>query len=268
MCIKSLKPRDYIYIFAEAENYIRHMVWRKLGIAPTNKYDYFEFIKKSIDANTYNINIATLNHDLLLERYLRENRIKYSDGFGEVVAGVRYWENTYSNSQNLYKLHGSIDWTTLHTDTSSIYGRIVGIVMDGDIDHPKNPAGEYMRSVPDPIEPNILIGTYNKVYEYTEDIFADVYCQFRDTLSKTDVAVITGYSFGDKGINNVLTEWLYSDPSHSIILIHPDPIYLIKTRARTAIRKAYSFIPSKFHMIPKKIEDVNWADIEKVLASL
>jgi len=105
-------------------------------------------------------------------------------------------------------------------------------------------------------------------YEYTEDIFADVYCQFRDTLSNTDVVLIVGYSFGDKGINNVLTEWLYSDPTHSIIIVHPDPENLIKVRARTAIRKAYSFIPTKFHMIPKRVESLNWIDIETVLENL
>ena len=74
------------------------------------------------------------------------------------------------------------------------------------------PVGESM--------PLLLIGTFNKVAEYSRGIFLDLHHRFRSTLREADRLVVCGYSFGDKGINTAVIEWYYAKrgrrfPDHS-----------------------------------------------------
>ena len=56
----------------------------------------------------------------------------------------------------------------------------------------------------------LLVGTFNKVSEYSQGIFRELHYRFRRTLHKADQLVVCGYSFGDKGINSEIIEWYYA----------------------------------------------------------
>lgn len=259
------EPIRFIDVFGEAENYIRHTVWRKL-VKDDDKHQHLAFLSDAInDEDTLMVNVATLNHDLLIENHLTEKKICFYDGFGSPTNGVRYWENHFADKNNLLKVHGSINWFTFQPDDGDWFDDKIGIVLDEDIDHAKSPTGGLMRSTSDK-EPKILIGTFNKIYEYTESIFSDIYYQFRASLGRSKNLVISGYSFGDKGVNTAILEWLYKDRQNKIIVIHPYPDTLLNNTARMAIRKAYASIAKKnWVAIPKNIQETSWREIrEKV----
>ena len=255
-------PTRFIDVFSEAENYIRHTVWRKLSRSVAS-HQHPSFLSDAInDKDISIVNVSTLNHDLLIEQHLTDKQITFNDGFGSSSNGVRYWENHFTDKNNLLKIHGSINWLTLSPDDGNWFDDKIGIVLDGDIDHAKSQTGGLMRSLPEK-EPKILIGTFNKIYEYTESIFSDIYYQFRKLLSNTKHLVVSGYSFGDKGVNNAILEWLYSDRENKIIVIHCEPNRLLSEVSRGAIRKAYAGVAKEnFITISKNIQDTSWKEIK------
>lgn len=266
--VKKKMPRGSraIDLFREAENYIRHTVWRMLQKTSTDNHSHLNFLSDAInDQDMALVNMATLNHDGLIEKNLAENKVHFQDGFSSSDNGVRYWVNNFGERNNLLKIHGSVDWFTLHPDDGDWFDDKVGIVLDGDIDHPRSPGGQLMMSLPEK-EPYILVGTFNKIYEYTEGILSSIYYQFRNLLNKSKCLVITGYSFGDKGINTAIIEWLYSDRQNKIIIIHPNMDNLLRNAARSAITKSYTGMAKKnFINIPKYIQESSWKEIKSVL---
>lgn len=255
----------FIDLFAETENYIRHMAWRKLSEVTIGQTAYLSLFKDALlDKNMHVVNIATLNHDLLLENYLFQQQVLFNDGFGKTKRGVRYWENSFAERNNFLKLHGSINWFTLQPDHGSWFDQKIGIVLNGDIDHPKSPSGNMMRSQPP--EPLILTGTFNKITEYTGSIYNDVYFAYKNLLKNTRYLIVSGYSFGDKGINSAIIEWLFTNKKNKILVIHRDPKRLLMTDARRAIQRiANDIAPNNFTNIPKTIQYTSWKEIKKAL---
>jgi len=64
-----------------------------------------------------NIDIVTLNHDLLIENVMNGKNIKFIDGFKDKENDVRWFDpglyNDNSKKIRLFKLHGSINWYRL-----------------------------------------------------------------------------------------------------------------------------------------------------------
>ncbi len=242
-------------------------MWRRLVI-DLGHHQHLAFLSDSIkDKDALTVNVATLNHDLLIEKHLTDKKIEFYDGFSFPVNGVRYWDNNFADNNNLLKIHGSINWFNLKPDAGDWFDEQIGIVLDGDIDHAKSREGNRMRSTSEK-EPQILVGTFNKIYEYTESIFSDIYYHFRALLGKSNNIVISGYGFRDKGINNAILEWLYTNRQNKIIVIHPDPDILLNNAARMAIRKTYSGVArNNFVIIPKYIQDTSWMEIKTNIVS-
>lgn len=259
------KHTRFINLFAETETYIRHIVWRMILAVNISNAGYLSFLPEAFKDEKLNaVNIATLNHDLLLETYLDQQNISFQDGFGKSENGVRYWENNFLEKNNLLKLHGSINWFTLQFNGGSWFDERIGIVLDGDIDHSRNKDGRLMRSRPP--EPLILTGTFNKVGEYTGSIYSDIYSTFKTLLKTTNYLVVSGYSFGDKGINTAIVEWLFNNIRNKIVVIHPDSSRLLKQVARRAIQRiANDIAPENFTTLAKSIEKVSWGEIKKLL---
>lgn len=258
---KSKVKIRFIEIFAEAENYIRHTVWHMLNNVQMDNHTQLSFLSDAANDNKFVVNIASLNHDLLIEKHFADKNIPLSDGFGSNIKGVRYWENLFGNKNNLLKIHGSVNWFTLQPDIGNWFDEKIGIVLNGDIDHAKSRNGKMMRSMPVK-EPKILVGTFNKIYEYSDSIFSDIYYQFRKLLKNTSILVVSGYSFGDKGVNSAILEWLYTNKKNKIIVINRNPDRLLNITARGAIRKAFRGIAKEnFVKIIKQIENTSWKDI-------
>ncbi|MCC5790417.1 MAG: SIR2 family protein [Opitutales bacterium] len=179
------------------------------------------------------IHFATLNHDLLLDQFL-ESFHNSNYGTCEVIHGfdaqtrlgepngkdfrlfdpASFRETTspsYSSDKKqiiLYKLHGSIDWIEIkstpkngeafrkYIKTENILPKPDGII-----------SVEYL--------PRFLTGNVLKYHQYLAGIFADMHTRFRDNLRFGIInhLIVSGYGFGDPGINLLIGEWLSEDPS-------------------------------------------------------
>lgn len=255
----------HIDLFSETENYIKHTVWRMLSIS-TLDTTHLAFLSDSLKDIKYKVNIGTLNHDLLLEEHLARESINFYDGFDVPINNVRYWKSKFNESHCVIKLHGSINWSLLRPDEGGFFDENVGIVLNRDTDHALSKDGELMRDVG--FGPLILAGTFNKINEYTRSVFSELFYLFRQKLKITKFLIVAGYSFGDKGINTAILEWLYANKKNKIVIIHPNPSNLLSYKARYAIRKSYlGDAKNNFLSIPKKIEQVSWEEIKKILIS-
>ncbi|MFW6022408.1 MAG: SIR2 family protein [Halanaerobiaceae bacterium] len=242
-----------------SSNYINDMLSHYLAL-DNGKLQYLRFIKEIYQKeNIESINIFTLNHDILLEKYFRKESLNFNDGFREdedlSAVKIRIWDPDFINSWakvNLLKLHGSINWFRFRSKSNNKYrGYFFGALSSNNMPEGTLPEGG----------PLILTGRFNKIMEYNRSIYVDLHYNFYRLLDRTDIFIISGYSFNDKGINSWLIDWMYSSPEHSIILIHPHPEKCIE-QARYGIKHHWPGWKKKekIIVIPVPIEDFSWSD--------
>lgn len=250
----------------ESVNYIKDIVWHLLSTETTN-LDYLRPIKEVTAAHD-STDIFILNHDLLIETYLDSQGIPFVDGFGDPINGVRYWDRTLyqpcRHSTALFKLHGSIDWFLLRPDAASHWEEHVGIPDDWDHWHTRSPSGQLQTSVHG--RPVFLAGTFNKMLNYTDEIFLDLHYAFATRPHSADRLLVCGYSFGDKGINSQLVTWLYGNRGRRLLVCHPNHDKL-KRAARGAISKNWDRWQKSgnLRVIPYYIEDLDWSKISAAI---
>lgn len=246
----------------ESANCIRDVVWRCLLQAP-KRLDHFNLIRDAChDKNISNIDIYTLNHDTLLEQYLSNANIQVNDGFGSPQENSkRYWNPELFEKNDLkirlFKLHGSINWFAFTPNQKGGLEEIA-IPLDWDIWHTKDLNGQ--RQWPAGGRPKFLTGTFNKMLNYSSDIYADQHCQFHKSLQGTKTLIVCGYGFRDKGINIKIAEWVYADEQHKLLVIHPKPDELIAS-ARGVVSNNWNKwkTDSKLQVIDRGIEDTDWS---------
>ena len=157
------------------------------------------------------INLFTLNHDLIIEDYLTTKGISFADGFYSNSEGLncfdftKFWHS--SNKVRLVKLHGSID--RYYHDHSMIKVSDPRCIND-----PSN------NGFSDNFVPSVLSGRIVKMLDYSKPIHADLYGYFRIKLA-TEISklIVIGYGFGDKGINNALTQWFGLNSINRLIVV-------------------------------------------------
>lgn len=259
-----------IALTQEAMNYVSDTVWNMLDKESIENCHLKSIMNACIDDQIATVDLFTLNHDTVLDKLLRqfllERNMAPNDGFGRPINGVRYWEpdlfDSVPSKVRLFKLHGSIDWFRFRPNNGTWYDELVGIPSNQDAWHTRNPSNQAQYPIDG--RPLILIGTFNKMLQYTTSgIFAFLNCQFHCSLRRTQYLVISGYGFGDKGINSAITNWIYSSSDHRIIVIHHDPTQLMNN-ARAAIRHKWRDLENRnvLKAIPKRIEEVDWQEIK------
>ncbi|MFC1604402.1 SIR2 family protein [Planctomycetota bacterium] len=166
-----------------------------------------EFVKaflslKSNLISRSSIAFFTTNYDTLLEDALILEKQKICDGFTGTAMGFWNPEISFkeSNSVNIYKLHGSVDWYN-HKEDGIIRSRY-GVKYCSDVK-------------------NILI--YPQATKYVEtqkDPFTTLFSRFRDRLNSNNdnILVTSGYSFGDNHINSEI-ESAITHPGNQTTLI-------------------------------------------------
>jgi len=262
------EPQD---LFNEASNYIRDIVWRSL-VDNNQSLDYLSPLSNfCFDKDFNTIQVFTLNHDTLFEKHLSTRNICFTLGFGEAVNGVRYWnptnlETSYVNTK-VVKLHGSINWFKYPPNKLSNQISSIGIPSNWDYQHTIGPDGTVQH--PNGSHPLFLLGTFNKILHYSKDIYADLFCYFRCTLRSIDTIIVSGYGFGDKGINSQIIEWMAESGSKRIIIIHKNPNYLFSS-ARNAIRKnRYNWEnQGRLKIITKFIHETSYDEIRNEIIKI
>lgn len=250
---------------SESCNYISDVVWHLLNKKP-KKIEHLTFVKQCILNDDFQkIFIFTINHDTLLEQFFAQYGIEYIDGFGQPINNVRYWSLDLFDNANqkvhLFKLHGSINWFSFRSDAQDSDNEVIGLPLESDIWHTKNPHGELQRPIDG--RPLFLAGTFNKMLYYTSGIYAGIYCRYLENLRSTGMLIICGYGFGDKGVNNSIIDWIYGEPGRKMFVIHPNSKRLQKS-ARRAISKHWNLWIKNglLKVIEKKVEEVTWSEIQ------
>jgi hypothetical protein len=262
--------RDMLNYLDEIENYMICIVTSMLSqkVIEIKGLDFLNILNK--DKEIKKANIFTLNHDLLLEKYFVNKNIKYCNGFSIPINNVRYWEPKLflenKNKFNLFKIHGSVDWYRMRISGSDWHDEYICIITDGNIHRSKSKDGRELNDLG--THPKILVGTYNKIAAYSNGIFLDLICCLNKFLNESENLIISGYSFGDKGVNSWITEWAYKSRTKRIVLIHPK-LDDLKNNARGSIRNKWDswLKQGKLKTIEKGIEEVNWEEIKNELDS-
>ena len=158
------------------------------------------FFTETSDLN-FNLDIFTLNYDLVLESFFNTDKINLiNDGFtGKQWAdGFDLKESTESNKYriNLYKLHGSMNWER-----------------DGELDQVVKT--DHYSNANDPL---IIFGQEAKMLSV--DPFLSLTSRFKRKLEDSDFYFVIGYSFFDTYINNLLLEGVNRFPERKMIVVN------------------------------------------------
>ena len=203
------------------------------------------------------LNIVTLNHDTLVEQYLRQGGVDVVDGFGPRDGDVRWYDDRVYDSDpgkvRLFKLHGSVNWREFvgKARPAIFLGADIRHIVDGD----QRKLELSLRS------PSFLTGV-NKAIAYQRGIYADAHFRFHEVLRQCTLVVMSGYGWGDTAINWRFDTWLDQDRRNSIILLHPRPEE-IATRS-PIVGRAYDYWIRSRHLlpVPKWLCEASMCDIE------
>lgn len=148
--------------------------------------------------------VITLNHDNILENLFLKNEIPIITGFEiKNEHGLR-WDNRMLDNSfpplRILKLHGSIDWHRPKRDKSKFFPDVYQYIYKDRED--------FAIFLQRRLEPFFLTGAMNKTSEYTQGIFWELLIRFEESLRRSDLLIVCGYSFGDQGINHIIFNWL------------------------------------------------------------
>lgn len=236
LLLAELQPLDYLEFVAEAfyagRDRSRCRVIRAARRVVANAFQA---------SSGRGLDILTLNHDTVLERFLESRGIPFADGFAKELNAVkvREWQPaTLHEGQGLIrlmKLHGGVDWFRFRPDGVQDWSEdYIGIRTFEYRSNSLRDERQRQYSILGEGLPIFLIGTFNKLANYTDRVYLEIYYESFQSLDETDVLVIVGYGFGDKGINKLITDWMCRTPGRRLVVIDRDANNLWK-RARGAI---------------------------------
>lgn len=246
-------------ISRETVHYIRDVVRGVLKKEP-EELNYLSFIREAWKA-CKPIDIFTLNHDTVIERYLKKESIPFVDGFGKENGGVRHWDpSLFENGVKqvrLLKLHGAVNWFLYRPNTGTVLDDKI-CINDG---YSWNAEGH----TPHGGRSEILIGTYNKMIDYANEVFIDLRHMFYQSLLSTNHVVVCGYSFSDHGINKMLDSWIKLSDRRLVVIDPGAEVFKNRTSRRVESRIVECWDELKLRgvlkCIPKGIENVCWEEM-------
>lgn len=245
---ESLKQQAAIVV-----QHIRECVKTWLAVK-LRRPDYLDFIAEALtESGHLGLDILTLNHDTIVEQYLSHRRISWTNGFAHKpnAVGVREWRPEVFNDSRcevrLLKLHGGIDWYRLGPKGAKPWVEEYRGVPMGSFGKSKDEAGR-PHELLDQL-PFFLIGTFNKLWNYTDTVYLELYHRAFRILEGTDVLVVVGYGFGDKGINKRITDWILRSGIRRLVVVDLYACDLCE-RARGAIAGKWHELLNERRLIP------------------
>lgn len=248
-------------------NFIQCVVWQVL-LNPTELIGLNLIIELAKKQSIEMLDIATLNHDLLIEKFLKENRMQFNDGFDPVDEKIRYFNpELYDKDDvkiNIFKLHGSINWYRFKIVRNGIIEKRYGTTSH-DYQSFLN-LSEYPITIQDH-KPVFLSGSYNKIFEYDFGIFSKIHDKFFSHLSQHKIMIMSGYGWNDRGMNKRLLDWIESSRQNRLILLHRNPELEIKRNSRSEMWDYYDDLMKKGQLvtIKKWLSETSLQDIETIV---
>lgn len=245
--------------------YIQDMVCSWLSGSPTRLDHLNCLVEAAGDKSVRCCNVFTLNHDQVIERVLDDKAVGFQDGFDRADGEVRWWDPQSLEGDakiKLLKLHGSVDWYAYGRNRKTSFAK----VESADPFHARDRRGRRLPLPSKGMRPLLLLGTFNKMLDYTGGLFADLFCLFRRILMQSRCLIVSGYSFRDKGVNRVLVEWLNRAPSHTMVVVHSDRQQL-RTTARGALRNPWDELVGRgqLRFVESRFEDATWGTVRSLL---
>lgn len=217
------------------------------------------------------IDIATLNHDTLIETLFHDNNISFLDGFSQSNDGDVRWflpEVSYQDigKIKLFKLHGSINWYIYRLIDETTGNGIDrhAIPTNRDHEHCLNARGQDLINLS--TEPEFLTGSYNKILEYNFGMIRRIHRYFDFMLDDHNTIIMSGYGWNDRGINGRLFEWIDSLDQNRIVLLHKNPTNIRDNSKSAMWRRFDSLVESgKLILIPLWMSEITIENIDEFI---
>jgi len=226
---------------------------------PPARLDYLALVADAC-RSAARADVATLNHDTVLEQALRHFGVTFSDGFERTVADrTDAWTDSFSAPVRLLKLHGSINWYRYEIG----HERLIARSDAADPFHLPDLSGQLL-DIPAGARGQFLAGTFNKILAYQSPVYAEQHGHFRAALRDCDVLIIAGYGFADKAVNTLLTGYVCDGSRRPIVLIHADPQSLFaaaRPAASRGLKRADQ--QGRLILVQRWLEDVAWDDLRE-----
>jgi hypothetical protein len=149
------------------------------------------------------LDVFTVNYDIVIELLCELDRINYSDGF------KLDWESDDFERPGvvlrLYKLHGSALWTEAPAKGA------IKVPLRFQSSSAERLTGE--QSTP--------LMVYPAEKWNNSNVFIDLNARFVNALRRTDWLLIVGYSFRDRELNNAILEAARDNPSLQLLIASP-----------------------------------------------
>ncbi|MEX0778109.1 MAG: SIR2 family protein [Balneolales bacterium] len=216
-------------------------------------------VLQDIMEKKHQLNIFTLNHDLLIEKLCDQNNIKYSDGFSVSDGDVRWyqpisWDN--GKKVKIYKLHGSRNWKYVrHKIRGDRYAITKGNNFCEDADGIK---------VDTLLDKGYMLTGYRKSESYYSGIHGEIHYRFAEHLRMCKNLVVSGYGWNDVQITLKLFDWLDSEDDRKIIIVHADPVNMANSSRHLPYNRFQPYVQrGKIILIKKWFQDITLEDIIK-----
>jgi hypothetical protein len=195
-------------IFQRVERELLLSLKRELSVLKSVEY-LRAIAEKAVDQPN-GLDVISLNYDLAVETMsLSVAGIEIDTGIQRWKPGVPLEFGSRDRKLNLFKLHGSLDWTVVE-------------------DRSRNPHLSSLRIKSDVVDeraaPWIVVGDREKLA--TDGPTLALLRSAEAALERASHLVIVGYSFGDRHINAMVRDWMLGDDTRSITALDvawPDP---------------------------------------------
>jgi hypothetical protein len=237
--------------------------------------DHLKFVAEAFhSSNGRGLDILTLNHDTVLERFLECQGIPFADGFAKEpnIVKVRQWQPATLRGEQgrirVLKLHGGIDWFRFRPDGLQDWSEdYIGIPTPERQLKTLRDERQRQHSILDDDSAVFLIGTFNKLASYTDAVYLEIYYQAFRSLDETEVLVIVGYGFGDKGINKLVTDWMCRSLERRLVVVgrRADNLW---NRSRGAIAGKWQDWLEARRLFPLAFElenKLSWSQVTRLL---
>ena len=210
--------------FQKVSDILNYLIGDILSVIPKNDAELKEIYQGFIDyiSQFDNVDIFTLNHDLLLERVLELNKLKYSKGFSienspisHNELSVPYFNNTFREKIKIHKLHGSLDFFQFrhYENNGSMWLQLTGeydyyMTTNYSTKHDSiriNPkTKEILQNYNPDIVPKFITGTRKLDTIDNDFLFKQLFENFGEVINESENLFISGYSFSDEHLNEKL----------------------------------------------------------------
>ena len=177
-----------------------------LSVSQATGYAYLSRFTDFVDAG-FEVNIFTINYDLLVEAALTSRNVQFINGMGGTGEwqSAAFFQTDGPSTPRLFKLHGSLDWVD-HEQ----YGIC-------SLEYPRHREAELFERAQRPL---IIFGTDQKLT--AREPYLSLFYAFSTTLLRSDIVIVIGYSFGDQHLNEILVQRFKDNRRQRMLVVGPN----------------------------------------------